>query len=505
MSARLDTAAEVLKLARLLRVDQSDVAYLEAVPADELRALRESVTESVFASGAESLRRVAAGAKLIPSPLVATIAQKAFGPLLCARAAGAVDPGKAIDVAGRLPADFLADTTIELDPRRVAAIISQVPKDLVVPVAAELGRRREYVTMGRFLAYVPDHAIVAAMTALGDEALLQTAFVLEHKDRLDHAVGLLPTERLPTVIANASSLGLWPEALDLLEHLSNERRGPVANVVAEQDTAVITELVRAVSVAGIWESLLPVAGIMSDDHRLMLAARPAFHDPETLAEILRAAAATNQWQHLLPLIHALPPTVRAVAANLVAHQDEATVGSLVRAVSAAGLWGSLLPVVRAMDEANRTTLAGMSVFHDPDVLQEIVDAAARTGLWVDLVPLLRALPAHVVARVPAVVANLDRTLLTDIITEAAGSAEMLIPFVDLLTGMEPSGLQSIIEIIDVADRQLGESLISALDDPEHLRVIVDSLPPHVLDAIGRAADRLGLRPEYDAALASAKN
>jgi len=81
--------------------------------------------------------------------------------------------------------------TIQLDPRRVAAIISRVPEELVVPVAAELGKRAEHVTMGRFLAYVPDHAVVAAMTALSDEAMLRTAFVLEHKDRLDHALGLL--------------------------------------------------------------------------------------------------------------------------------------------------------------------------------------------------------------------------------------------------------------------------------------------------------------------------
>ncbi len=216
--------------------------------------MREGVTDVIFDASFQSLRRVAAGAKLLPSPLVATIARKSFGPLLCARAAGAVDPATAIEVAKRLPSGFLADVTIQLDPRRVAAIISRVPEDLVVPVAAELGRREEHVTMGRFLAYVPDESVVAAMAALTDEALLRTAFVLEHKDRLDHALGLLPPERLPGIIASASSLGLWPEALDLLEHLSDVRRGPVA----DQDAEVIEGLVATVSGAGIWENLLPL-------------------------------------------------------------------------------------------------------------------------------------------------------------------------------------------------------------------------------------------------------
>ena len=101
--------------------------------------------------------------------------------------------------------------------------------------------------MGRFLAFVPDRTIVGAMGELSDEAMLRTAFVLEHKDRLDHAVGLLPPDRLPGVLGRAAELGLWPEALDLIDHLSDERRGPIADVVAEQSVEVITGLVEAVA------------------------------------------------------------------------------------------------------------------------------------------------------------------------------------------------------------------------------------------------------------------
>lgn len=399
MNQRLETSAEVLKLARLIDVEPAELAFLESVPPDELRELREAVTDRIFDAGARSLKRIAAGAKLLPSPLVATIAVKSFGPLLCARAAGAVDPAKAIDVARRLPADFLADVTIQLDPRRVAAIISRVPEELVVPVAAELGRRGEHVTMGRFLAYVPDEAVVAAMTALSDEALLRTAFVLEHKERLDHALGLLPPERVPGIIAHASGLGLWPEALDLLEHLSDVRRGPVADVVADQDPAVIEGLVGAVSGAGIWENLLPVVRVMSEEHCLRLAAHPAFHDEGVLREILTAAADCGSWVDLVPLLRALPDQVLALVPRLVVELPDAALTAIVtEAVESVVVLEPFSDLLARMDEAELAGLVAHIEEGHATLGRVLVDAVTDRPEVRDL---LAQLPPSVVAAIEA--------------------------------------------------------------------------------------------------------
>jgi hypothetical protein len=415
VSVRLETAAEVLKLARLLGVDADDLDYLDDADPGELRRLRETVTDSLFDTDAHLMARLAAAAKLLPSALVASIAERAFGPLLCARAAASVEPQKAIDVAKRLSPVFLADATVELDPRRVAAIIAGVPTSLVVPVAAELGRRGEHVTMGRFLAFVPDRSIAAAMGALSDEAMLRTAFVLEHKEALDHAVGLLPPERLPGVLRCASEQDLWPEALDLLDHLSHERRGPIADVVASLDEDLVARLVTAVSEAGLWENLLPVVGTMSEEGRLLIASRPAFHDPV--------------------------------------------------------------------------------------ILREIVIASAGNGLWVDLVPLLRALPTDVLASVPAVVTELDLETLRGMLAQAVRAADALVPMLDIVSDMDAVGRARVVEVVDGADRALAELLVEALTDPEHVRLLLDHVPPDLLAAVERAADRLDLRPEFDAAIA----
>jgi hypothetical protein len=398
VSEALDKRAETLKLARLLSVDEGELAGLRPLTSIELRELREQATERLFGVGAPLLHRIGAAAKMLPSGLVATIAERAFGPLLCARAAGSVDPGKAIDVARRLPAEFLADTAVELDPRRVAPIIAGVPADLVVGVAGILGARGEHVTMGRFLAYVPDHAIAAAIGALSDEAMLRTAFVLEHKDRLDHAVSLLPAARLPGIIATASRLQLWGEALDLLEQLSDERRAPIAEIFTEQGPEVIAGLVAAVSETGIWDALLPIVRLMSPDGLKRLAAVPAFYDKQVLEQIIDAAAVPGAalWADLAPLVAELPEPIRAHVGKIAARLDrERLTAILADAAAHPRALPPLVLLVEALDDGDRAAIvvtAGEVARAAPEAVAAIIEATARERLWGELAPLLDLFP-----------------------------------------------------------------------------------------------------------------
>jgi len=62
VSRRLETSAEILKLARLIDVEPAHLGFLDSVPPGELRDLRDGVTNVIFDAGAQSLKRVAAGA-----------------------------------------------------------------------------------------------------------------------------------------------------------------------------------------------------------------------------------------------------------------------------------------------------------------------------------------------------------------------------------------------------------------------------------------------------------
>lgn len=292
MSGSLRAEAEILKLARVLRRDPAELGYLEQVAPDDIRQLREQVTEVLFTAHGAALSRLAAGSRVLPVGVVATIGQRAFGPVLSARIAGLLEPGRAAATAERMPVDFLADIAIELDPRRASAVISRIPPDRIAEITRELVRRQEYVTMGRFVGHLGDGAIRAAIAAMDDATVLRVAFVLEANDGLDGLVEMLPPERLGAVVDTASREHLWVEVLDLLANLSEDRRIELADKAGERGEDALEEIVRAAAERGLWLELLPLVDSLSPRARRRVAAEASRLDPaqrDAMAADARAA------------------------------------------------------------------------------------------------------------------------------------------------------------------------------------------------------------------------
>ena len=225
--------AEILKLARVLGAEPARFGYLEKVDPGELQLLRAQVTDVLFDANLVVLQRMAGAAKLLPGPLLAKIAEKVFGPLLCARIAGVVDASRGIDIAKRLNPVFLADVAVELDPRRSSEIIAGIPARTVAAVAGELIRRKDWITIGRFVGHLPDPTVSACLQVIPNPALLQVAFVLDDKSRLDHIVGLLPRNRFDAIMKAAAEHDLWSPLLDLLDHLRPDTRAALIAQLAE--------------------------------------------------------------------------------------------------------------------------------------------------------------------------------------------------------------------------------------------------------------------------------
>lgn len=191
----MTTAAEIEKLARLLGVDPARLKYLEGAAPEQVRALREAATDRLFDADRKLFDRLAAGAALIPDGLAATLSQKAFGPLLTARITGAVDPGKAVSVAKRLPHEFLADVAVELDPRRAAAVLRDLPAEHVTATSKLLARREQWVAMGRFVGHLRDDAIGDVTAALSDDELVRIAYVLEDPQQFERVAAIIGEPR----------------------------------------------------------------------------------------------------------------------------------------------------------------------------------------------------------------------------------------------------------------------------------------------------------------------
>jgi hypothetical protein len=222
-SEMLEINAEIQRLGKLLGISHAELEYLRRLPSTELRELRTQITSTLF-DHQTVLAKLASATRLLPASLTASIAQKAFGPMLAARVAGLVDVDRAVDIASRLPVPFLADVATELDPRHVATILGRIPPATVASVATLLVAREEWVAMGTFYAYLPDDSIRAAIGEADPHALLQIAMVLDDKSRLAHVLDLAGPGTLAEITAAAEFEGLTDQLRALTVYLRPDQR-----------------------------------------------------------------------------------------------------------------------------------------------------------------------------------------------------------------------------------------------------------------------------------------
>jgi hypothetical protein len=220
-----ESHAETAKLARLLGLDGPDtISYLYAVPATEIAAYREALTEALYDEGGEQLQRAADAARLLPARLLAKVGEVALGPLVCARLTGLIDPNRAAEISERFSLAFLAQLAAELDPRRAPEVVTLLPGDRVAAIAVAMAARGEQVAMGRFVAHLDAPTLAACVAQLSDEDVVSVAFVAEGSKphgRIFQAAGVT---RMRAALVAAENAGLSEEAAWFVEHLSASQR-----------------------------------------------------------------------------------------------------------------------------------------------------------------------------------------------------------------------------------------------------------------------------------------
>lgn len=430
MKGYLSPAVEVRRLARLVGAQAEDLAYFERLEGQAIRDLRDQVAVVMFDADRQLLQRVAAATKLIPVKLGAVIGERAFGPLLCARITGLLDPSRAVEIAQHLSVTFLADLCLHLDPRRASRVIGEMPPATVAAIASELVAGEEYITMGGFVGHLSKAALLAALNAVDDESLLRTAYVIEAKQNIGALVALLPDERLDDIIATASSADLWIEALDVLGHVTERQRGALGDLAAGQDDEVLDSMVRAALRNDLWSEVLPVVRAMSPKSRKRFAALKSIQARPVLATIIGAAAQDSLWAELLVLLPLLPITARRQVATLATAFNRETLERVISAAYEEELWPALIAFATELDKGPRREIAKLIDQSDTDVLQSLLSAVHDTGLEADLVAMIRELPAtgqrHLGTRIAAAPPE-----LVDALTAAADEAGLR-PFSEAL-------------------------------------------------------------------------
>lgn len=456
MNDGLRAHGEARRLAALLGADEAQVLDLVGdLPPGAIRALRERTVAVLHDAEGDRLRGIAAAAGLLPAPVAASLAERAMGPVLCALLAGTVDRRRTADIARRLPDPFLAEVAVHLDPRRVADVVASLPPARVAAVARELTARGEFVTMAQFVDHLSDDALAAAVDAIGDEALLRTAFVVDEPGRVDAVVAGLPDERLAGLLAAARGAQLWFEAIALVAELDPEQQARLARLAVDADVALVEELAAVAHERGLWPVVLPLVATLDPERRRTVARRPWFHRAAVLDAIVAAAAEAQLWGDLLPLVAELPPRAQRRVAARVAELEPAVVQAAIAAATEAGLAEGVLQLLLAMSEPDRERAIGSAL-----------DGPARGRGWVHLLPLLPLLPPRARAVVAAQAAALsDRDLAA------------LVRSVDA-DGLWEPWLQVVAELGPATQ--------------DRLRAPLDRVPKRVLRTLGGRADGLGL-------------
>ncbi|WP_327098028.1 hypothetical protein OIE68_03880 [Nocardia vinacea] len=238
--------AQLLKLARTLGVPVEQLAYLADVPDADLREFRRQVTDLFVAGQEAGLRRVAQASKVIPTSITAKMVARSRGALLAARMSGVLDPSHAVDVAKRLPVDFLAEIAARLDPRHSAAIIGGLPEATIVAVGKELAAREDWITLGELVASIPDTAARATESALDGIALVRSAHLVDDAAQLERFVNLAPRDKIVEMLWATAEYDLWPEYRGTLDVLSESAidvvRAAAEELPVEQRDRVLTEI-----------------------------------------------------------------------------------------------------------------------------------------------------------------------------------------------------------------------------------------------------------------------
>jgi hypothetical protein len=289
--SKLAHRAEIIKLARLLGTPPEQLDYLDKLDTLAIRRVREQATAALFDPDRKMFQRVATASRLMPAAVTALIAEKALGPLLCARVTGLMAPDRAVDISSKLKTGFLADLCLELDPRSAREVLEAMPVPRIVEVGQELARRKEYITMARFVDSLGDEAIRAVMNALrDDEALLRIGFFVEDSGRLSAIIDLLQDPRLRNIVgvAVAGDAALWPEALALINSVEPPQRRRMAALAAGLDDAAVARMLQGTDTHGLWTELQSLLGLLDEAARARTARIAAGLGPQLAARLDQA-------------------------------------------------------------------------------------------------------------------------------------------------------------------------------------------------------------------------
>ena len=487
MSSQSQRIAENIKLARQLQLEPEALDFLSPLNDEELRALREDLSDAMFDEARPHFERAAAATKLLPNKLIADISEKIVGPLLSARIVGLLNPDTALDITLRTSDEFIADAAALLDPKSASALIKRVPVDRVQRVTQIMIQRKEYVTMGRFVDHVDNQVIGEVMSSIDDdEALLRTAFFVESKEVFNDLLHHVPPERIKhmAVLAGQSDQDLWAEALALTTHMDDEWKGRIGDIVAEEGEALLASMLENAKRLNLWDALLPVVACMSESSLQRLVGLKALADVDVLESVIKATDESDLWEVFLPLAAHMDTELRGAAAQIVERLEPEVLLRIIETANQHDLWADLLSIVDVMGEAEQKQVVALVIQQPEAVLTSMLAAVDKAGLWVKVLPLLGCMDAELRTSAAKIVERLSSDTLIRII-DVADQNNL---WAELIAVREVMGDDEVMALLDLLADQ-PDSVVNAMIDAAHKANLWDSLKPKFEQLQGASRER----------------
>ncbi|MFI5781316.1 hypothetical protein [Nocardia sp. NPDC051570] len=195
-------------LARVLDVPVARIEYLLEVSAEDLTTFRHQVVDHLFgAVTTAGFSRIVAATRVLPAPVAAKVATHNNSPLMTAHLATAMETSRALGVAKRLPAAFLAQVAAYLDLRRSAPLIAGLPATLAAAVARELADRQDWLTLGELIEITSDDQLTRCLSALDAGEIVTLASHSNDPAMSDRIAGMVSEPLAEQLRGTAMSAG----------------------------------------------------------------------------------------------------------------------------------------------------------------------------------------------------------------------------------------------------------------------------------------------------------
>ena len=417
----VDTA--LAKLARILEVDPTEVEFLGHLDVVELRELRWRINDTLNAADAKRLNGVMAASKLVPIGLAATIGEKWFGPVLCARLVGLVDPKRAGLYAKHLSVDFMADITARTDPRVAGDLVHELDLRAMQRIATALLERGDHLTLSHFVGHIPAEVVAAVLEAIDDNAaVVRIARYVEDLDDLDPVVALLPDDRIVDLVHAVEAADLWVDALHLFSQLGDAQITRIATTIARLD-------------------------------------------PDSVATALAAFTRHDLWPQGIRLVDHLAPADLATLAGELVRLDDAVIGGAVTAISSLDAWATLLRIAVAVDghgeEARARIRAAVDGLPRNDVVA-LVRTVERDDLWVDGLHLFGHLGDDQITRIAATIVR-QETDAVIVAVEAFDRHGLWEQGLQLVDHLDPADIVAFADVLLLLEDHVVDTAVDAIE------------------------------------------